>query len=42
MSSINKYTDSKYNVTFQKGNIYKNFIGQFKVEDIEINENDIT
>ena len=42
MSSINRYTDANHNVTFQTGNTYRNFIGQFRVEDIEINENDLT
>jgi hypothetical protein len=42
MSRINSYTDCKHHVTFNIGSEYQNFIGRYRIEDMEINENDLT
>jgi len=42
MSQIQRYSDCKHNITFELGNEYQNFIGRYRIEDMEINENDPT
>lgn len=39
---MNSYTDCKNNITFRVGEVYDNFMGKYRIEDMEIDPNNTT